>query len=192
MDITENKEIQTIKSDNQITAGNGLSIEVNTEAQAVKASEYVKGINDRIKLIEEKRLTFTKPLNESLTAINATFKELSVPLNEVKIIVTNRIMSWRRSEQEKAEKEEARRRAIQEAHRDQGHQVNAPVVMEKQKAVVGNISVRKIWKYRIEDFSKLSDKFKEINQTEINNSIRAGVREIAGLKIYQEEISTIR
>jgi len=37
------------------------------------------------------------------------------------------------------------------------------------------------------DFSKLSDEYKMINNVAINQAIRYGVREIKGLKIYQEE-----
>ena len=190
--ITQNKEIQELKGETEITIGVVGSIEVHTEEQAVKASEYVKGINDKIKMIEEKRLTFTKPLNESLSAINATFRELTAPLNNAKTNVTNKIMEWRREEQKKIEAEESRRRKIQEAHAEQGHNVNAPVVMEKPKATVGNVQVRKIWKYKITDFSKLSDSYKMIDTNMVNIAIRGGLREIPGLEIYQEEISAIR
>lgn len=190
--ITQNKEIQELKGETEITVGVVASIEVLTEDQAFKASEFVKGINDKIKRLEEKRLTFTKPLNESLTAINNTFRELSAPLNNAKTIVTNKIMAWRRLEQEKIEKEEARRRAIQESHAEKGHNVNVPVVMEKPKATIGNVQVRKIWKYKIEDFSKIPDSYKTIDPNMVNIAIRGGIKDIPGLKIYQEEISAIR
>lgn len=190
--ITQNKEIQELKGETEITVGVASGIEVLTEETALKASDYVKGINDKLKKIEEKRLSFTKPLNESLNAINATFKELSAPLNEVKTVVTNKIMAWRRTEQERVAKEEARRRAIQEAHAKQGHEVKAPVVMEKPKATIGNVQVRKIWKYKIEDFSKIPDSYKTLDTNMVNIAIRGGLKEIPGLNIYQEEISAIR
>ena len=190
--ITQNKEIQELKGETQIAINEVGSIEVKTEDDALKASQFVKGINDKIKFIEEKRLSFTKPLNESLSAINATFRELSAPLANAKTIVPNKIMAWRRLEQEKIEKEDARRRAIQQAHAVQGHNVTAPVVMEKPKATVGNVQVRKVWRFKIVDQTKVPERFKEVSSIMVNDAIRNGIKEIPGLEIYQEEISAIR
>lgn len=188
----EIKEIQEIKKDTSPLVGLANNINVTNETDAESASQFVKKVSDKIKEIEEKRLSFTKPLNESLNAINTTFRELSIPLASAKTIVANKIISWRRMEQERIEKEEARRRAIQEAHAEQGHKVNAPIVMEKPKTTIANMQIRKIWKFEVTDISKIPTEYLQINSFAVTTAIREGKREIPGIKIYQEEISAIR
>jgi methyl coenzyme M reductase alpha subunit len=84
-------------------------------------------------------------------------------------------------------KEEARRRAIQEAHEKAGHQIKAPVVLERPEAKIGNTQTRKVWTYEVTDFSKVPDDFKVINNVAVNQGIRDGLRNVLGLRIYQEE-----
>lgn len=191
-DIIKDKEIQTIKKESISLVEISASVKVTTEKEALNASEFVTGINNKIKSIEEMRLSFTKPLNESLGKINSTFRELSAPLANAKMVITRKIMDWRRAEQEKIEKEEARRRAIQESHAERGHEVNAPVIMQRPETKIGNVQVRKIWKFKVVDQTKVPERFKIVDSSMVINAMREGVREIAGIEIYQEEISAIR
>ena len=59
--------------------------------------------------------------------------------------------------------------------------------IEKLDKTVGNTQARKIWAFEVIDFSKVPDKYKEIDKTEVMADIRAGERNIDGLKIYQKE-----
>ena len=152
-----------------------------------KASYFLKKLKETEDNIESKRVEFTAPLNQSLKAINETFKKLKAPLLEARTLLSNNILTWKRAENERLEKEEARRRAIQEAHKEAGHVVAAPVVLERPEAKIGNTQTRKVWKWRLEAFSKLDDVYKTTNDVYINQKIREGAREIKGLEIYQEE-----
>ena len=175
------------------------------------ASDFLKQIKDTEKKIEAKRLEFTAPLNKSLKAINATFKHPKEQLAEAKKIVANKILLWRSIEAEKIRKaeEEARKveaekvRKIQEALKaevdakkkqamiEEIIKVEAKPIIEKQETTIGNTQARKIWSFEVIDFSKVPDKYKEINKTEVNADIRTGEREIDGLRIYQKEILSI-
>ena len=175
------------------------------------ASDFLKQIKDTEKKIEAKRLEFTAPLNKSLKAINATFKHPKEQLAEAKKIVANKILLWRSIEAEKIRKaeEEARKveaekvRKIQEALKaevdakkkqamiEEIIKVEAKPIIEKQETTIGNTQARKIWSFEVIDFSKVPDKYKEIDKTEVNVSIRAGEREVNGLRIYQKEILSI-
>ena len=167
------------------------SYSIESSEDVEHASVFLKKISDTIKSVEAKRLEFTKPLNQSLRAINSTFKELKNPLETVRGRLIIRILGWRAAEEQRVLKEEARRRKIQEAHEKQGHEVKAPVVMAKPEKTIGNTQVRKVWRFRIVDFSKVPDKYKAIDQVLINQAIRLGTRGIVGLEIYQEETMAV-
>lgn len=53
----------------------------------------------------------------------------------------------------------------------------------------GSMHIRKNWKVRVEDFSKLPDMYKTVNDTVLNSVVRGkkGLREIPGCKIWEEE-----
>lgn len=64
-----------------------------------------------------------------------------------------------------------------------------PVVAPARKIITntGSQAVeRKAWTFDIEDFALIPDKYKEIVRAAVMNDIRAGIRIIPGLKIYQE------
>jgi len=187
------KEVKIIEEETSILLKQADSYVIKSAQDVDSASAFIRKIKDIESTIEAKRLEFTKPLNQSLKAINETFKKLSKPLVAVREVVTNRILDWRRAENDRVAREEERRRKIQEAHERAGHEVKAPVILERLEKKMGDTQARKVWNWEIVDFSKVSDIYKEINRVAINQAIRNGVREIKGLNIFQEEsLSIIR
>jgi len=192
--------------------GRANSFVVKTTDDVEAASEFLKKIKDAGRKIEDKRLEFTGPLNQSLKAINTTFKKLREPLEQAKRVLSDKILSWRRIENERARKaEEVRRKEEEEKIRKIMEARKAEVsaekkqemieeiieedeqkpVIEKPKGTIGKARTRKVWTFKVEDFSQVPDKYKLLNQVEVNEDIRAGVRKIDGLKIYQKELLTI-
>jgi len=181
------KEIQVLEKQISPLIKEADSYVINSVEAVDKASVFLKRVRDTESNLEKKRLEFTAPLNQSLRAINETFRQLKEPLSSARMFLTNKIITWKREETERLAKEEARRRAIQEAHEKKGHKVKAPVVLERPENTIGNTQMRKVWKFKITDFSKVPDDFKLIDQIKVNQAIRNGVREIKGIEIYQEE-----
>ena len=181
------KEIQVLEKQVSPLVKDASEYKVASVEDIDKASVILKKLRDTERFIETKRKEFTQPLNQSLRAINATFKQIVEPMFQARMLLTGKIVDWKKTEHERIEKEEARRRKIQEAHEKAGHEVKAPVILEKPDNKIGNVQTRKVWKFKVVDFSKLSDEYKMINNVAINQAIRYGVREIKGLKIYQEE-----
>lgn len=152
-----------------------------------KASLFLKKVRDTERSLEAKRLEFTAPLNQSLKAINASFKQLKNPLTQARELLTSKILDWKRAETKKLEKEEARRRKIQESHEERGHEIKAPVVLERPEAKIGNTQTRKVWSFKLVDLSLVPEEYKLLNQTLVRQAIRDGARAIPGVEIYQEE-----
>jgi len=188
----DSKEIEVLKKETSPLIEQAQTCIVETSSDVEEASGFLKKISDSLKNIENKRLSFTAPLNQSLNEINLSFRAIRSPLEKARDIVSSKILFWRRKEIERQEKEEERRRKIQEAHAKQGHQVNGPVILERPQNTIGNAQARKIWKFEVINFSQVPDNYKELNQVSVNNAIRAGIKEIAGLRIYQEDILAIK
>ena len=181
------KEVQIMeKQVSPLVAQAGKYI-VESVEDVDKSSEFLKKVRDTEREIEAKRLEFTKPLNQSLKAINATFKQLKEPLVEARQVLTNKILDWKRAETARLEKEEARRRKIQESHVKRGHTVEAPVVLDRPEKTIGNTRTTKFWTFEVQDLGQIPREYMVIDNVAVRKAIREGVREIRGLKIYQDE-----
>ena len=112
--------------------------------------------------------------------------------------MSKRLMTWRAAEQrriaeeqEKAWKEEERRRKIQEAHAAKGHKVNetiTPVEKPMPFSVQDTTRTRTQWTYDIVDESQIPREYLIIDKTGIMTAVRSGARNIPGVKIYQKEV----
>ena len=187
------KEIQVLEKQVSPLVKQAGSYKIDSIGSVDRASIFLREVKGAEDNLEAKRLEFTVPLNQSLKAINETFKQLKSPLTEARILLTEKILTWKRVETEKLDKEEARRRAIQEAHDRKGHKVSATIILKKPENKIGNTQTRKVWTSKVVDFSKVSDRYKSLDQIAVNQAIRDGIREIEGIKIYQEErLSIVR
>lgn len=186
-EVITKQEVQAMEQKNYEVIEKAESYVIDSKEGVDEASTFLKEIRDTEKVIETKRLEFTKPLNQSLKAINGTFKGLIKPLAEARELLSNKVLKWKREEYDRIAAEEARRRKIQEAHEVKGHNVNKPVVMEQVENKIGNTQVRKVWTFDVEDFAKVPDFYKQLDTVEVNSAIRNGEREIPGIKIYQED-----
>jgi len=195
----ETIEVQAIQKVGDTLIEKANTFIVENQEQAEEANEVLVSITKGLKKIEEKRKSFTNPLNQSLKEINDTFKRIVAPINEAKQGLTGRLMSWRqkeqariREEQEKARKEEERRRKIQEAHAAKGHKVSediTPVAKPIPFSMNDTTKTRLQWTYDIEDELKIPRQFLQVNGPAITKAVRDGVRDIPGVKIYQKEIA---
>jgi len=181
------KEIQVMeKQVSPLVAQAGKYI-IKSVEDVDKSSEFLRKVKDTENEIEAKRLEFTKPLNQSLKAINATFKQLKEPLVQARMLLTGKIMDWKSAEMARLEKEEARRRKIQEAHVKRGHIVEAPVVLDRPQKTIGNTRTTKFWTFEVQDLGKVPRDYLDIDTSTVRQAIRNGVRKIPGIKIYQDE-----
>ena len=182
--------------------------EITSNEVVDEASKFLKKVRDTEKNIEAKRLEFTAPLNQSLKALNSTFKKLREPLDDAKRLVSDKILAWRKVEAERVRREEEARakieeekvRKIQEALKAEVDAESKQVLIEElikaeepkpiveaPKNKIGNVQTRKVWTYEVIDNDKVPGKYTAVVPVIVNQAIRDGIREIPGLRIYQEE-----
>jgi hypothetical protein len=177
-------------------------VQIQTKDDVLVASQDLSNIQTTLKAIEKKRKEFVDPLNESLKAINSSFKKLSEPLEKAKAILSGKITDWHIAEQkriaeenERIRKEEEKRRKIQEAHAAQGHEVSKPVEMKREAPIenkIGSTYMRTDWDWEIINIGDIPKEYLTLNSVKINTAVRAGVRSIPGIRIYEVQKAVTR
>lgn len=197
LEVYNEVELQNIESQISPVIEKAESYVVNTIADVDDASSFLKEIKDMEKIVEDKRLTFTKPLNESLKNINDTFKKMKEPLEQARDLLTKKILSWKRIEAERVAAEQAAYRKIQEAEAELRRLQDKPEIIEEPITIapvvnkIGNMQTVKRWTYAVVDLTQVPGCYKILDAVALREAIRTGVREIPGVRIYQEESLSI-
>ena len=184
------KIIKTIEGGSHSVVQKAESLVIDSNESAEGSAELLKEIKIQLNNAEDTRKSFTQPLNESLRNINEAFKKATEPLTKAESIIKNKILTWRREENERIQREEARRQKLQMAHYSKGHNVNPLVQMDRVQKV-GATSTKKVWRWELKSFKDLPDEFKMTNDVAINQAIREGKREIKGLRVYEDEVLAV-
>ena len=172
------------------------TVVVDSTESSLMASDNMGMIKSAIAKIEDKRLSFTKPLNDSLKAINSTFNEPKAPLNAALDMVDRKIHSFRQKERErieaetaKVQAEENKRQKPRDAHEARGHQVteNPPLAKPLELTQVDPTPVRKDWRWETNNFNQIPREFLQVDEIKVNKAVRDGAREILGIRIFQKE-----
>jgi len=183
------------------------TLEIMNEESCQKAAEllatiakYEKRINEEC----EKRIIIPKTFIKKVKArVNEVIKPLSNSKKTIKLKLKDyktRLEMERREMEKKAEEERKRlqEQLNKEAQEKGIEPVKLPeVTMPKEKLKVttdnGTVYERKYWTFKIVNFDKIPREYLMVDSKKVNAAIRAGIRNIDGLEIYQEvEIATRR
>jgi len=162
--------------------------EVSNSDQYELAAGDLKKAKEMIKALDAKRKEMTKPLDESKKKIMAFFKPATDKLNGAVAIINQAMFVYRRKQEEIAQKQR------EEIGASSGEEdIFTPEV--KAEIPKTEIKVRKSWKFKIKDKSKIDDKFlipDEKTIGELVRKIQDKAEYIVGkgsIEIYFEETS---
>lgn len=185
-----NKDVKTIVK-------TATDIAIASTEDMERATEIGKQIISRKKRIEELRIFFTKPLNDHIKQINAGFKQAIEPLEAIEADIKRKMVVYRREEAERQEKErqrllkkseEMKTEKKQEEYKDKAAEIQQETKVESKS---GTMRFRKVWKFELVNGNEVPRQYLEVNETAIRKAITAGVREIPGVRIYEEEIPSM-
>ena len=167
-------------------------VKITNQDQYTQAGDTVKQIQMKIKKIESKRLEYTRPLDESKRLIMDDFKKITEPLEEFVSELKNKMLAWYKLEQARLNEEQKKleQEALAKAKAEHKAEVQVPVInnqLKTQRGDVATISIKKVWKYRIVDETKIPRQYLTLDTAKVTQAIRDEVRIIDGLEIYQEE-----
>lgn len=195
-------EIQEVAAQTSTALASAQTLTIAGDGDVASASTVLKQIADTKKSIEERRQFFVKPLNDQVKKINDLFKSLAAPLLEADSAIRSKVSAYRNAQAELARKEQDRLNKLaaqQQARLDkkaeqQGVEapvIAAPIVAAPPKTV-GNVTARKVWKWKVVNAAQVPEQYKVVDSVAVNTAVRSGERAIPGLDIYEEEQLAVR
>lgn len=169
------------------------------EAEDLKlATDGLSVISKLKKAVGEKQKEYLQPFKEHIAEVNEAFKRLMEPILAADSLTRVKVAAYYAEQARiRREQEEVNRLRMEAAEKEMEleGELSEPVglvevTQEPAKAVqtdMGTSGMAKIWKFEVIDFSLLPDRFKMENATLIGKVVRAGEREIPGVKIWSED-----
>lgn len=207
------EQITKIESELKPIENEVLTLKDQAEAMTIaseddyqKATDAVGVVTDKKKQIEKLRKFFVDPLNKQVKDINSMFKPQTEQADEIITIIKRKMAKWWNDQEEKRRKEEARLQAIRDKANEKRAEQGKEMIQEPVKQVAevertttsdkAQSTVKKRWTHKIVSMEKLPDDVKKavwaeaykkgIVDTVVRKFVQAGVREMAGVEIYQE------
>ena len=197
------KKYETVVTD-MLKKAEALTItDGKTDIQAV---EMIGQAAAMARAIENKRKEIVKSPNEFVRAVNQFAKPYTDGLAAIKNKLDQKHIRFKQEEEKK--RLEAQRKANEEAERLQA-EINAaaeavdetptvvvqPVILEASKVTrtqSGSTSIKSVWAAEVTDFAALPDKYKKVDMVSINADVKAGLRNIPGVRIYEDQRTVTR
>jgi ABC-type proline/glycine betaine transport system ATPase subunit len=164
--------------------------EIEDEQEYGEASDLLKATKGKIKLLDQERTLTVKPLNDQVREINSWYKK---PLDKLKTI-ESALKKMLAQYQLKQREEQAR--LLEEAASEKTDHAKAQVLVmqaaKKATPAVSGVSVREVWKWDLVDESQIPQKYYSVDPAKIEAAVKAGEREIPGVRIYKEARVAVR
>lgn len=180
---------------------------VQDEATLQEATNMVAWVAKAKKAIEEKRQFFVKPLQEQVKRVNELFKQYAAPLDRADTLLRGKILAYRQEQERKRREEEERLRKLAEKEQKRlekqaaknGMPAPPPIVVPSPppmaktvQSEMGAAQVRTVWDFEIVDETQIPREFLMPNVPAIRAAVKAGVRNIPGVRIFQREDLAVR
>ncbi|MDR7496813.1 MAG: hypothetical protein QN174_07640 [Armatimonadota bacterium] len=218
--VQQDRHVVSLRAEAASIVAQAASLVVATQVDAERATALLGRIAAFRRAAEDRRKFFVGPLNDHVKAINGLFRELVAPFDEADGTLRGKLAAWRRAEQERlarerreaeerARAEEARAREILR-HADRHTREEALEAFRRAdeaaeaadavpvapgptlRAEAARVTARKVWDFEVVDLAQVPHEFVTLNEPTVRAAIRAGVRQIPGLRIYEREQLAVR
>lgn len=186
------KEAMTLTVNNE--KSNAVAVELGTQAK--KLNKTIEG---------EKKRIIEQP-NDFIKAVRNFCKSFQDELAKVEFTLKQKITTYQtRRELERRKAEEEARKATEELQKKidkeakkagvEAPKIETPVIPQPVKVTrtdYGSSHIRKEWTFEIIEPGKIPQEYMKVDEQAIRKAIKAGVRKIAGIRIYQETKTVFR
>lgn len=159
-----------------------------------------------IKAFEARRKEIIGPADSFVREINKFCKIVKDRANAALSVYNRKVSTYSAQLEAERREREAKQRAeaealqkkLDEEAKAKGYEApKVEVTPTKPETVTRtedgtSAHTRKVWTFEIEDFAKVPDRYKVIDDRVVNADIRAGVLEIPGLRVFQKETTVFR
>jgi len=200
--MTENNPIITIAqtealmllSQAQQVAASVPTLTITTADEYQQAAAGLVEIKGRWKVVEEKRTSLVKPLNDVVKSINGMFKPVLDSWDRTMDVVKRAMQDYQVREAEVQRK--ALEAAAALAQQGQTGQEFTALVAQGSAlpTKAQGISTRSMWRWRVVDAGAVPREYLCVDQAKVDAVVKAqqdGAK-IPGIEVYREEIMAVR
>jgi len=192
----ENLDLEPIKKDIENFIYSNQEVSITSNDEYLKAGDMLKWVKNKIDKVEEQRKNWTKPLDEAKKRIMEDVKKVIQPLENFSELVRLKMTEFYCEEKKRKDKEQAEidANALKDLKEKGQSEVEVAVVndLKTQKGEMSTTTMKKVWKFEIIDETKIPREYLEVDEVKIRSAVKGGIREIEGIKIYQDEQLSIR
>ncbi len=175
----------------------------NTNEEAVNIGTSAKHL---YKKIEDQRKEIIEQPNEFVKSVNSFCKIFTEKLQSIETMMKSKIGQYRAiQEQKRREAEIAAKKAADDLQKKLNEEakvkgtepvkVETPIIPKKESVTrteTGSAHGRKIWTFEIIDSNKVPREYLIVSDILIRDAVKAGIREIPGVKIFEKSVTTFR
>jgi len=177
---------------------------VESEDEKLQASDWLVRVRGFLKTAEERRKALVGPLNDQVKAINSAFSNALISAKEAETNLNRGISDFYLEQQRLQRLEQARLDRLAEKRADRAEakgevppipEIIAPIAAQPEKTTVtevGKVTMSQIWKWRLVDINKVPREYFVLDEAKLTKVVRAGIRDIPGIYVYSEPITTVR
>ncbi len=200
-------ELAPVKAEVATIRDQAEKFEIKTDEDYEACGNLAGIVNDKSKAIDKMRKFFTDPLNAQVKSINGVFNPQIDEADAIVKLLKGKMSVYFTAKEEARIKEQKRlddiRITADKKREEQGKEaIAAPVreVAAPVKTVIGaaKSTVRKVWKHEVLSMSELpldiqkaifAEAYKKgIVNTVVQKFVDAGIREMTGVRIYEDSI----
>lgn len=166
------------------------TIEVTDDQSSQLGAEMLSKLKKAKDAFEKKRKEVTKPILDEKRDIDNYFKTFIVPIENAEKSMRRKVGTYLSA---KAEEERKANEALAaQAEKLGTEMIEVPVVPQAVQTEHGSVSTRKVWKHEIVDTNVIPGKYFVLDESLIRADIKAGVREIPGVRIFEADEVVVR
>ena len=206
------------RTDELIAGVSRMPPAIEDETTEKRAIEFAKQIGAHEKLCDGTRKAVKAPYAEAVKVVDAFFGGMVDPLKTGRDVVLRKLTAFQtaKADAERKAREETARKAAEEARAAaaaiktdadletaiakeeqaiaavQATEASTADLSRTRGAFGSTASLRSTWEFTIEDVNRVPAEFLMVNDAAIRAAIKAGRREIPGVKIFQKQQTVVR
>jgi len=164
-----------------------MALEVVDDESHELAAEACRYVKAQVKVLEEKRKSVTRPLLAVKREIDSWFKPVVAQWQEAERDLKAKMLDYVKQVQEANRQAAAAAAAAETAE----EAVTALQTIADKPQVKGVHEVKR-WTYEVIDVTSVPESYLAVDHAEVMAAIKAGTREIPGLRIYQDQTLAVK
>lgn len=214
--VPQTEKEKALVRESQILEKQADALTISGDADIVKANNLLGSVSKLGKDLEKERKGLVDPLNNKVREINSRYKPFTEKLDQITRAIKKKMVDYNNELQRQAQEKERKRLEAEAKAKEEAEakfkeqqaeaektgdialfefpepipqQEEAPAPLRQLKTSAGTSTFVEVWKWELRDFSMVPDRFiipAKLDEVAINKAVRAGERNIPGLRIYPE------